>query len=321
MLNFSVPIPLLIMAIVPAAFLDRCTGQYSGTALGVLARDRVALSSTANEIIVDLPVAEGTPVKVGDVLVQFDDTLQSAKLSLAQAELEKAQATLQKLEIGPRDEEIAIAKANVAGAEARLADAEAVYQRNAQLVVNSVVSQARLDEDLAARDSARAALASARESLKELENGTRPEDLAVAQANVRAAEASVAAEQTVLDDLTVVATRDGILDSLPWNLGERVTQGSPVAIMVSGDVPYARVYVPEPNRTNVAQGDTLEVKVDGLPQPLEGTVRWISNDPAFTPYYGLNKDDRTRLVYLAEIDLPESASGLPSGIPVQVSMP
>ena len=41
------------------------------------------------------------------------------------------------------------------------------------------------------------------QSLKELQNGTRPEDLAVAEANVRAAEALVSAEQTVLDDLTV----------------------------------------------------------------------------------------------------------------------
>ncbi|WP_254430808.1 HlyD family secretion protein [Ruegeria arenilitoris] len=320
-MNLSLPIPLLVMAILPAALLDRCSGQNTGTALGVLARDRVALTATANEIIVELPVAEGSPVKVGDVLVRFDTDLQTAKLNLAQAELEKSQATLLKLEVGPREEEIAIARANVAGAEARLLDAEAVYQRNSQLVVNSVVSQARLDQDIAARDSARAALESARESLKELENGTRPEDLSVARANVRAAEAAVAAEQTVLDDLTVVATRDGILDSLPWNLGERVAQGSPVAVLVSGAAPYARVYVPEPSRVDIAPGDSLEVRVDGLDQPLTGTVRWVSDDPSFTPYYGLNKDDRTRLVYLAEIDLPETARDLPAGVPVQVKMP
>ncbi len=320
MLNLSIPIPLILAAILPAV-LDRCSASDTSVALGVLARDRVALTATASEIIVDLPVAEGSLVMAGDTLVQLDPTLQTAKLNLAQSELEKAKATLLKLQVGPREEEIAIAQAKVAGATARLADAEAIYERNARLVENSVVTEAQVANDLALRDSARAELVGAQETLKELQNGTRPEDLAVAEANVRAAEASVDAEQTVLEDLTVVATRDGVLDSLPWNLGERVTTGSPVAVLVTGQTPYARVYVPEPHRVKLKPGDALEVNVDGLDDPLDGVVRWISDDASFTPYYGLNQDDRTRLVYLAEIDLPTASPDLPAGVPVQVPMP
>ncbi|WP_237212750.1 HlyD family secretion protein [Ruegeria lacuscaerulensis] len=316
----TIPIPLILMAVLPA-FLDRCSGNDTSVALGVLARDRVALTATASEIVVNLPLAEGTVVKAGDTLVQLDPTLQTAKLSLAKAELEKAEATLLKLKVGPREEEIAIAEAKVAGAVARLADAETIYERNVKLVENFVVTEAQVANDLALRDSARAELASARESLRELQNGTRPEDLAVAEANVKAAEAAVEAEQTVLDDLTVVATRDGVLDSLPWNLGERVTTGSPVAVMVTGQTPYARVYVPEPHRVNLKPGDKLEVRVDGLDASLDGVIRWISDDASFTPYYGLNQDDRTRLVYLAEIDLPTASPDLPAGVPVQVPMP
>ena len=319
-MNLTIPIPLILAAVLPA-FLDRCSGSDTSVALGVLARDRVALTATASEIVVELPVAEGTVVKAGDTLVQLDPTLQTAKLSLAQAELEKSQATLLKLQVGPREEEIAIAEAKVAGAVARLADAEATYLRNSTLVQNSVVTEAQVANDLALRDSARAELASAEESLKELQNGTRPEDLAVAEANVRAAEALVEAEQTVLNDLTVVATRDGVLDSLPWNLGERVALGSPVAVMVTGQTPYARVYVPEPHRVNLKPGDRFNVYIDGLEAPLEGVVRWVSDDASFTPYYGLNQDDRTRLVYLAEIDLPDASPDLPAGVPVQVPMP
>lgn len=319
-MNLTIPIPLILAAVLPA-FLDRCSGSDTSVALGVLARDRVALTATASEIVVELPVAEGTVVKAGDTLVQLDPTLQTAKLSLAQAELEKSQATLLKLQVGPREEEIAIAEAKVAGAVARLADAEATYLRNSTLVQNSVVTEAQVANDLALRDSARAELASAEESLKELQNGTRPEDLAVAEANVRAAEALVEAEQTVLNDLTVVATRDGVLDSLPWNLGERVALGSPVAVMVTGQTPYARVYVPEPHRVNLKPGDRFNVHIDGLEAPLEGVVRWVSDDASFTPYYGLNQDDRTRLVYLAEIDLPDASPDLPAGVPVQVPMP
>lgn len=320
MLNMTNPIPLIVAVALPA-FLDRCSGSDTSVALGMLARDRVALTATTNEIVVDLPIAEGSPVQAGDTLVQLDATLQTAKLNLARAELEKANATLLKLEVGPREEDIAKAEAEVAGAAARLVDAEATYARNLALVENSVVTEAQVENDQALRDSARAELASAQASLTELLNGTRPEDLAVAEANVRAAEALVAAEQIVLDELTVVATRDGVLDSLPWNLGERVTLGSPVAVLVSGQTPYARVYVPEPHRVALKPGDALEVRVDGLEAPLEGVLRWISDEASFTPYYGLNQDDRTRLVYLAEIDLPGASPELPVGVPVQVPMP
>ena len=61
--------------------------------------------------------------------------------------------------------------------------------------------------------------------------------------------------------------------------------------------------------------------VDGLDQTFDGTVRWISADPAFTPYYALNARDRARLMYLAQVELPDSAASLPNGVPAQVELP
>jgi HlyD family secretion protein len=154
-----------------------------------------------------------------------------------------------------------------------------------------------------------------------LTNGTREEDLRFGQANVDAAIATLASEQKMLADLKITSTRNGILDNLPWNLGERVTMGSPIAVVLAGKSPYARVYIPEPYRIKIHLGDSLEVRVDGLEKPVMGTVRWISTDPAFTPYYALNQEERARLMYLAEIQLPDSSSDLANGVPAQVVLP
>lgn len=54
-----------------------------------------------------------------------------------------------------------------------------------------------------------------------------------------------------------MATRDGILDNLPWNVGERVTSGSPLAVVLAGKAPFARVYVPERYRVKIKVGDEL----------------------------------------------------------------
>jgi HlyD family secretion protein len=60
--------------------------------------------------------------------------------------------------------------------------------------------------------------------------------------------------------------------------------------------------------------------VDGVDGAFTGRVRWVSSDATFTPYFALTEHDRSRLSYLAEIDIPEAAD-LPSGVPLQADLP
>lgn len=301
--------------------LPSCQGPDMDAALGVLARDRIALTATANEIITDLPVAEGQTVTVGTVLVQLDDRLARANLDLALANEAQAQADLERMQTGARAEEIEIARLRVDGARAVYSEAQSTVERNSQLLERGAVTRAGLDQDIARRNSALAELKSAEQALHEIETGAREEDIRIAEAKLRAAEAQVAAERIRLQNLTIVASRDGILDNLPWSLGERVPKGSPVAILLTGAQPFARVYVPAPVRPRLKIGSPVQVEVDGIEETFTGTVRWINSEPAFTPYYALNREQRSRLVYLTEIDLPPKADDLPVGLPVTAYLP
>jgi HlyD family secretion protein len=79
--------------------------------------------------------------------------------------------------------------------------------------------------------------------------------------------------------------------------------------------------VPEPLRTKFLPGTRTRVRVDGRNGELTGVVRFVSAEAAFTPYYALTKDDRSRLAYLAQIDLDEKAAiEVPTGMPVQVEL-
>lgn len=304
-----------------ALVVSACNEDPKNVALGTLERDRVALTATAAEVLIELPVAQGAPVTKGTILARLDTTQQQAVVNQALAEVQKSKAYLEKLRNGAREEEIAKARADVAGAKAELVEATNNFDRYKDLTARGTTSQAQLDSARASKDAAEASLNSAEQQHKELVTGTRPEDLAMARAELAAAEASLATQTKILEDLTIVASRDGVLDSLPWNLGERVTVGSPVAVMLAGDAPYARVYVPEPHRVKINEGDTLAVRVDGLEASINGHVRWISSEPSFTPYYALNQSDRARLMYVAEIQLPDSASNLPNGVPAQAVLP
>ena len=302
-------------------FLTACNERPKNIALGTLERDRVALTATANEIVVALPVAEGSVVAKGTILVKLDDTLQNAQVRKAEANVAQSEANLEKLRNGARAEDVAAASANVEGARAKSIEDEANYSRSKILIKTKVISQSTFDKAQASRDSSRASLENAREALLKLTNGTRVEDLLEGEADLAAVKASLASENKILSDLTIVATRDGILENLPWNLGERVTLGSPVAVLLAGKTPYARIYVPEPFRIKLKVGDQLLVHVDGLEKPIMSKLRWIASDPAFTPYYALNQEERARLMYLAKVQLPDSEASLPNGVPAQVELP
>ncbi|CAK6715640.1 HlyD family secretion protein [Vibrio harveyi] len=310
----------IILGTFVITLLTACSKDDGQQALGTLERDRVTFTATSSEIIRALPIKEGSQVTEGEVLVQLDTKNQEAILARAVAEQAKADAYLLKLTNGERPEDIAAAQARVARAEAQLTEAQKNYQRKAELVRKKLISQSEKDTALAARDSARAELDSSQEEFSKLTAGSRPEDIEQAKAELMAAKADVALQQQKLAELTITATRDGLLDNLPFNLGERVPVNGIVAVIQASRVPYARVYVPATYRVNFIPGKAVQVHVDGVEKPLEGTVRWVATEPSFTPYFALTEEERSRLMYLAEVDLQDSAESLPSGIPAQVDL-
>ena len=159
----------------------------------------------------------------------------------------------------------------------------------------------------------------AQQALLELEHGTRREQIAQGQSAVAAAQAQATVQAETLRKLDLTAPRAGVVDSLPYRLGDQAPLGAPLAVMLVGDAPYARVYVPEPIRANVRVGQKVRVHVDGRDAALDGTVRMVRNEPSFTPYYALIGKDAARLVYLAEVTLSGAdAATLPAGLPVRV---
>lgn len=312
---------LVLIMINCLALVSACSDSPAPVALGTLERDRITLRATVGEIIRDQPAPEGSRVRAGETLVVLDDTLQQQAVNSARSELAGARARLDRLRNGFREEEIDSARARVSAAEAELLEAERNHERLQVVARREFVPRAELDNAETRRDNRQARLEEARHQLTLLLNGSRGEDIAEAEAQVEAREAALAAERHRLAELQVKAPRDGLLETLPWETGERVSAGTGIAILLVDDAPHARVYVPEPYRRKVSVGTRLRVFIDGREAPMTGEVRWIDHEAAFTTYYALNREERSRLMYLAEIRLPESAADLPAGLPAQAELP
>lgn len=289
-------------------------------ALGTLEYERVAIPAPVSERIESIQVREGQDVAAGALLLTFEDTRVGAEVRALEAEAARRGSALEELEAGPRDEDIAAAGAALAAAQAQAQEANAYLARIEPLGARQLVAAADVDRARAAARDANARVGQARAALEELRNGTRPEQVDQGEAALRAARAQAEAGAATLDDLSVRAPRAGRIDSLPFEVGARPAIGSPVATLLVGDAPYARVYIPQPIRPGIEVGDPARVLLataDGE-RAFEGRVRMVRNEPSFTPYYALAGDDAARLVYLAEIALTDAeADGLPAGLPVR----
>ncbi|HKJ23984.1 MAG TPA: HlyD family efflux transporter periplasmic adaptor subunit [Myxococcota bacterium] len=299
--------------------LSACGDGGAPPAVGTLERDRLDLVAEVSEPIVERPVEEGDFVEAGALLVRLDDARVRAQESQAASARDRAAARLAELERGPRSERITAARARREGAEGRLTTARRDFERVRGLVERGVASPQRLDEARASFDEALASRDATRARLDELEVGTTSEELAQARAALAGASAALADVRVRLARLEIRAPIAGWVDALPYELGEQPPAGGAVAVLLAGERPYARVYVPESMRVHVVPGTPALVHVDGLEAPLRGRVRNVARDAAFTPYFALTERDRGRLVYPAKVDLVDAdARRLPSGVPVEV---
>ena len=287
-------------------------------ALGTLEYDRIAIPAPVAERIVAIDAREGERVDAGQLLLRLEPTRVAATTEAARAEAERQQAALAELQAGPRSEDIAQARASLAAVQAQARDARSRYARLQPLGARQLVAAADVVSARAAAEDAEARVRAAQAALSELQHGTRAEQLAQGASALRASRAQAAAQEATLDKLRIEAPRAGIVDSIPYELGDQAPVGAPLAILLVGE-PYARVYVPEPIRTGVVVGTEARVFVAGNEQPLAGKVRMIRSEPGFTPYYALIGDDAARLSYLAEIALsPQDGASLPAGLPLRV---
>lgn len=308
------------LALLLMTTLVGCNNNEETFMVGTLERDRIEVRVESNEPIIALHVQDGQMLKAGDLILEQDPARLEVMLAQQVALKNQADGRLAELVRGPRPETIREARAQLESTQSTVKNAAANLVRAKEVFERDLSDQQTLDFATTRWETAVAADKAASESLERLLNGTTIEELQQAEAALQAAEAKVSQVEFDLQRLKIYAPVNGMLDKRLYQLGERPQPGATIAVILDSARTYARIYVPEPLRASVQPGNKLAVRVDGDNRSMTGTVRWVSADATFTPYFALTEHDRSRLSYLAEIDLQE-ASDLPSGVPLEVDFP
>lgn len=304
--------------LLPLLTLVACSGEGDpARVVGELTSDRVELVAESNEPIVEILVPEGAKVAAGDLLVRQDNRRASARLAEAEGSLRQAEARLAELVRGPRRELIDAARANLDGATQELEFRQADYERTLAVAERDLAAPGDLDRAKAALDNAVATRDLRRAELEERLAGTTVEELEQAEAAVAQAQARRDSAAIDVERHDIRAPVDGVADTRLFEVGERPNPGQPVLVLLSGEQPHARVYVPERLRASVRAGSAATLYIDGLGEPVQGRVRWVATEAAFTPYFALTERDRGRLSYVAKIDIADDGDRLPDGVPLE----
>ena len=236
----------------------------------------------------------------------------------------KRERRLADLEAGPRRREIDEARATLAGAESALQTDVAEYERVRSLVERKLLERVGARPGPRATRQLRAPRATPRVRSSSCCDRARAPSRSPRHARPSPAHARRSRKCRPSPTATPCgAPRAATVEALPYELGERPAPGR------AGRGPAgrrrtvrARLRAGAVARSLSRAGSKVELTVDGERRRYAGTVRYVSAEAAFTPYYALTQKDRSRLAYVAEIDLVEAeAARLPTGLPVQVLVP
>lgn len=268
---------------VPADSGEPETGPSVVSAEGVIQPSREAglafrLSARVSEVL----VSEGQAVMAGDLLVRLESADLEAAVTQAQASLELAEAQRDQVLAPARSEEIAILQAQL---DASPTDAQ--------------------------RDVAEAQLALALV-------GSTDEQIAIAGAGVRQAEAALEAARVALDELTLTAPFDGVVVEVAVEVGELAAPGLPAVRLA--DFSSWRAVTSDLSETDVvlvAPGQPARVTLDAYPG--------LAFSAAVSEIALLSQTNRGNVTYAVTLDLAPTDAllrwGMTAFVDIQVGSP
>ena len=169
--------------------------------------------------VVRIMADEGESFAAGDTLVVLRQSTTRADIAGNEARVRSAEAALKEALAGPRGGEIERAEADLRQAEAEAGRAERDVQRVRPLGASGTVSRQSVDEAETAAQTAAARRDAAREALQLLRDGTRPERIQAARAELANARAALAATEAVAQDLILTAPVAGVVLSAQLRAG------------------------------------------------------------------------------------------------------
>ncbi|MCA1300595.1 HlyD family secretion protein [Stappia indica] len=250
---------------------------------GRIEAERIDVSAKLPGRVAEVFVSEGQWVTAGTLVARLDTLEVDAQLHQAEAMVKQAEQ--QKLQ----------SDALLKQREAELEFVKLEVTRTEQLAAKGHATQQQLDQLKTAQASAAAGVAAAEAGI----------DLGVA--TIASAKASVERLQSIKDDASLFAPRDGRVQYILTKAGEVVGAGGKVVTLTDLTDIYMTIFLPARNAGLLAVGAEARLILDPIPDyVVPAQVSFVASTAQFTPKSVETADERDQLMFRVKLSIPPS---------------
>lgn len=250
------------VAVSAVAATERPIARYIRATGSLMAEEQADVAAETAGRVVAAGVERGTPVSMGAELIRLSSAETDAQLKEAEANAAQIEARLG-ITGGAGLDVNAVPEVQNAKASADLAQAE--LARITSLLDQRVVSQSEYDQRRTQAEAARQQFEAAR-------NGAAQQ-----YQSLQAARARVSLARKAFADTVVRAPFNGVVAERLVTVGDYVTKGMKVAVVVRVNPLRIQLTVPEQAVSSMAPGQPVTFEVDAYPgRRFEGRVKYVS---------------------------------------------
>ncbi|ROL84599.1 HlyD family secretion protein [Pseudomonas sp. NFPP07] len=255
----------------------------------------------------EVQIASKTPGRLAEVLVDEGDKVSKgqllARMDTRTLEAQRAQA---EADVVRTRENLAAAEANVHLRQSELLLANQELKRSRELFNRGYASQQIIDQQQARLNTGNAAVQAAQAQV------------AAVRAAIGSAKAMVAQLTSEIDDSSLRAPIDGIIQLRLAEPGEVLGAGGRVLLLIDPSDQYMNLYLSASVTGRLAVGSEARILLDALPdQPLPAKISFVAAKSQFTPKEVETRDERQKLVFRVKLRLtqpsavPQAKPGMP----------
>ncbi len=291
--------PIFLIVILTFASCNQ-DGQPDG--YGIFHNLEWTVSADADGKVTDLKAEEGTLLSRGEVVGHIDTTLLVLQRNNLISQMAALRATMPK-------EAIQI--------EAYTSEKDALVKeldRVRNLVASGSLDSKKLEQTEDKVSILESRIEAARAQLKQQSASV------LAQIEVLASQKHLIDEQ--IRRCTIYSPEDGIVVTKYLNEHEYVLIGRPIFKLARTDKMLFKCWLDGATLTKVKLGDSVTVVTDGPDGTLvehQGSVSYISEHSEYAPNHIQTRDNRTRLVYMVKVEVPNDGT-LRAGLPAELHL-
>ncbi len=213
------------------------------------------------------------------------------------------------------------AEATALAAQAAVEGAEKGLQILQDMRARPLTLDAQVDAAQAQYNTSASAVDMAQARLDAVKAGSSKEQVAVAEAAVKQAEAALNLLQVQALKAILKSPVNGIVTRRAARLGEAVTPNSTLLGVTNLESLKLTIYVPETRIGQIKIGDEFDVKVDSYPSKVfKGKVIFIATQAEFTPRNVQTQAERVNTVFAVRLQIPNPDQELKPGMPADATL-